>query len=124
MGKFLPYLLIALIIGAFVYQNNKISELSESLGESSQKITSLENKQSEILSDIDAYKRAKSEYDQKKRELEAENRRIKDELNSKKGREDTIIKNPSAVEKLINDSFKKAADDLSCNTGASERCVK
>lgn len=124
MVKYLPYLLIALIIGAFVYQNNKISDLSTSLGESSQKITNLENKQTQILSDIEAYKTAKSEYELKKRELESKNRQTKDDLNSKKGREDTILKNPSAVEKLINDSFKKAADDLSCNTGASERCAK
>lgn len=124
MSKFLPYLLIALIIGAFVYQNNKISDLSESLGASSQKITQLENKQFEILSDIEAYKTAKTEYDSKKKNLEKENRMIKDELNNKKGRESTIIKNPKAVERLINDSFKKAADNLSCNTGASERCEK
>lgn len=122
--KFLPYLLIALIIGAFVYQNNKISDLSEDLGASNKQIEALVTKQNEMLKDIEHYKAAKAEYDSKKKELESKNRAVKDDLNSKKGRESTIVKRPDLIEKQINESFKKAADTLSCNTGATERCEK
>lgn len=120
--KFLPYILIALIIGAFVFQQHTISSLSSELGTSKEKIQTLENNQNQIKNDLDEYKKRKDGYEDKVKSLKSDNRKRKDDLNEKKGKEDLISQKPSLVEKQINDSFRKAANELSCNTGATERC--
>lgn len=122
MPKILPYVLIALIVGAFAYQTYKISDLSEELGKSNQTIKVLEDKQKSLSNDLQQYKIDKQEFDSLKKSIISDNRKIKDDLNNKKGREEPLIKKSSLVEKQINESFKKAANALSCTTGATERC--
>lgn len=122
--KYLPYLLIALVIGAFIYQNHQITSLSEALGTANQKVEQLITNQNKIKTDIDNFKRDQKDYDGRIQDLESKNRSNKTNLDKLKGRENTVLAKPELIEKKINESFKKSADSLSCSTGASERCVK
>lgn len=122
--KYLPYLLIALVIGAFIYQNHQITSLSEALGTANQKVEQLITNQKKIKTDIDNFKRDQKDYDGRIQDLESKNRSNKTNLDKLKGRENTVLAKPELIEKKINESFKKSADSLSCSTGASERCVK
>lgn len=124
MAKFAPYLLIALVIGAFVFQNYRISSLSEKLGASTQEIETLTKKQEKFENDLKTYKEDRREYGNRISELEGKNRTKKTELDKLKGRESTLAAKPELTEKKINESFRQSADELSCSTGATERCVK
>lgn len=122
--KYAPYLLIALVVGILWFQHREIKTLSSDLGTATEKVEQLKKNQEKIESDLEQFKSDQAEHDKKTKELDTENRTKKTSLDKLKGRESTISKKASLTEKMINDSFKKSADELSCSTGATERCAK
>lgn len=122
MGKIVPYLLVGLIVAAFVWQQNTITSLSEDLGVSSQQIKQLSESQKKMEKSISDFNAKRTEYDSKIKALDEKGRTKNNKLTDMKNRESVLAAKPGLTEKQINDSFKKAANMLSCSTGATERC--
>lgn len=122
--KYAPYLLTALIVGILWFQHREIKSLSSDLAVATENVATLKENQEKIKNDIIQYEKDRNSFDIKISELESKNRTKKTGLDQMKGRESTLTKKPALTEKMINESFRKSADELSCSTGATERCVK
>lgn len=124
MIKYAPYLLIAVIAGAFWFQNSRIETLSGDLSTANEQVKKLKERQNNIDSQLEQFNSDKQYYDQRFSELEKTGRVRKSELDKMKKANVTDPAQQKEVERIINDEFKRTADILSCSTGAMERCVK
>lgn len=124
MNKIIIGIIIASIFGFMIYQSSKIENLSNKLGQVVAENESIKNKFLSIDNDIKSFKEDKRMLDEKIKLIETDNRTTKAKLDENKKRSDVLISKPSLTERMINKSFKQATDNLSCTTGATERCVQ
>lgn len=124
MIKYAPYLLIAVIAGAFWFQNSRIESLSGDVSTAKEQVKKLKERQNNIDSQLEQFNADKKYYDQRFSELEKNGRVRKNDLDKLKKVNVTNPAQQKEVERIINDEFKRTADMLSCSTGATERCVK
>ncbi|QHJ78833.1 MAG: hypothetical protein [Caudoviricetes sp.] len=117
------WVVIGVFLLVFGIQMGVMNNLSEKVGKYKESIDDLEKKQEQIQKDLQKYIDVKNSHETQIRELENDARQIKTNLDKKKERPKAFIAKPSLMEKKINEDFKKAADRLSCSTGATERCV-
>lgn len=116
--------LVMLIVGGFIYQQKTITDLSKSLGAVSTQLETSTKNVEKLDESIKRVEKTQEEYSAKISDVDKNTRENKTQLDKLKDREKTLVAKPTLTEKMINESFRAAADELSCSTGATERCIK
>lgn len=110
--------------GAMYYLNSKVNSLSAELALSRSQTALAINQYSELETRVLAIQETTQEFERENRELITQYTETRRELESMRGREQTVVARPGLVESKINDSFQEQQLRLACITGDSTACEK
>lgn len=82
----------------------------------------LSNKLEDLNSKINEYKTSYEETSRELVKVQSEFSIISNELEKAKDRQDTVFAKPKLVENLINNSYTKFVEGVSCDTGSLQHC--
>ncbi|QJT71172.1 hypothetical protein GR11A_00135 [Vibrio phage vB_VcorM_GR11A] len=116
-------LIAGLVFGYFYVRNlqNTNSKLSSDLVVEQLKVTTLETTVKTLELQRDNDQRASQLIAEAYTDQRTENRRLQDELDNYRGRENTLIKKPTLVERRINLATDRVFNDVECATTGSNR---
>lgn len=110
-------------------RDNQIIKHEQTIEQQEQLISTLRTSNNELARSLDQYKEDFSEQVLRLNQLREQNSRLNQELRQRvseleraKGRQDIVWQRPTLVERMLQRSWLEFVDEISCESGAKEKC--